>query len=164
MTDFNIEHNFGRLSESLEIDMEKVERNTLKRSADALAEMVRQAVVDEDSISSPANLLSEYEGGPGPSMSRRKAWVVQRIRNKWVVRPHPQVEQRATVLNYGYPGRITPNNADALRFTINGVPVYRDSVEGPERTRYWQAAVRRFRQSGELERIAQAELREEALE
>lgn len=164
MTEFNIEHNFEDLRHRLDdIDMENVERMTLKRSANALAEMVREAIVAEDDITSPADLNSIYEGGDGYPLSQRKAWVVEKSRGSWTVRPHPQVEQRATVLNYGYPGRITPNNADALRFTINGVPIYRDWVEGPDETGYWQAALRRFRKSGELERIAQAELREEAL-
>lgn len=158
----NIQSDLFDLSSSLEaVDMESVKIETIRRSAHAMAEMVRQAVVAEDKIKAPANFHSEYDGGPGPSMAHRNAWNVIKTGNTYEVRPHPEVKQRAIVLNYGYPGEITPNTADVLKFNINGVPVFAESVSGPEYTGYWQAAERRFRASGKLERIAAAELREE---
>lgn len=147
------------------IDMDSVKRKTLKRTANAMAELVRQAVVAEDDIQSPAGLLSPYESGPGAHMATLDAWHVhEKSSGQWVVEPKPQVRQRATVLNFGYPGMITPNNADALRFTVNGVPVFRESVQGPDRTGYWQAAFRRMEKSDKLRQIANEELDEEITE
>lgn len=156
------------------VDMEKVFRTTIKEAATTLAEMVRQAVVAEEDIRSPARLNSPFENGPGPSMARRRAWKVKKKGDRYIVKPHPEVEQRATVLNSGW-GTITPNSADKLAFTVSGIPsssegttetrslIQKDSVDGPDETAYWQAALRRFEESDELERIGVRELREEAL-
>lgn len=142
--------------------MESVKRRTMKRTAEAAAEMVRQAVVAEDDIKSPASLLSEYDSGPGPSLSWSAAWQVDPVGNdRFVLNPHPKVRQRAIVLNFGYSGDITPNQADVLKFNVNGVPMYRESVSGPDATGYWQAAFQRMRSSDKLERIATGELQRE---
>lgn len=160
----NLTEGLNDLAVSLEsIDMEKVKRDTLKKSADAMAEMVRLAVVAEPNINTPASLNSPYESGPGYSMSRRNAWQVKEMGDQYIVTPHPKVEQRAVVLNYGVSGRITPDDSDYLWFEINGVPHSVPSVEGPEYTGYWQAAMRRFQSSDKMKRIAEAELRQEAL-
>lgn len=143
------------------VDMESVKEKTMKRTADAMAEMVRQAVVAEDDITSPA-MNSKYSRGSGPPMATSKAWLTEKVGpNRYIVTPHPEVRQRAIVLNFGYPGRITPNTADALRFTIDGVPVYAKSVKGPDPTGYWQAAYQRMQSSDKLKRIANEELEKE---
>lgn len=142
------------------INVDKIEKKTLKKAAHELSEMVRQAVVAEDDITSPA-MNGPYERGPGPSMATGDAWLVKESGDSYTVEPHPQVEQRAVVLNYGYPGEITPNNSEVLKFEVNGVPVFADSVSGPDYTGYWQAAMRRFRNSGKLKRIAESELEKE---
>lgn len=54
------------------VDAEKVKRETLKKSAAKLAEMVRQAIISEPEINSPASLNSPYSGGPGPNVTKRK--------------------------------------------------------------------------------------------
>ena len=143
------------------VDMESVKEETLKRVASEMAEMVRQAVIAEPSITTPA-LNSPYERGPGPSMATKDAWQVTKAGgNRYTVSPHPSVRQRAIVLNFGYPGMIRPTNADYLRFTVDGVPVFRKEVPGPDETGYWQAAFQRMESSDKLEQIAQEELDEE---
>lgn len=138
--------------------MESVKENTAKRTADAMAEIVRQAVVAEDDITSPA-MSSKYSRGDGPPMATGAAWLTEKVGpNRYIVTPHPEVRQRAIVLNFGYPGRITPNNSPVLSFTINGVPVAFESVKGPDATGYWQAAYQRMQQSDKLRRIANDEL------
>lgn len=153
-------------------DMDRVERQTLKESAKTLAEMVRQAIRAENKIESPARLNSIWEPGPGPSLVSHRAWRVIKDGNRYIVKPHPKVEQRATVLNSGY-GEITPNSAPKLAFSVSNVPsqssgstephglIRVDSVDGPDPTEYWQAAIRRFESTDEIERIALQELREE---
>lgn len=160
----NIQHEISDFAFKLEkIDMESVKKSTAKRTAEAMSEMVRQAVVAEGDIQSPPiGGNSPYTRGDGPSMSTGAAWLVEQVgSDKYVVTPHPEVRQRAIVLNYGYPGRITPNSAEALRFTIKGVPVFATSVKGPDPTGYWQAAYRRMQSSDKLERIANDELEKE---
>ncbi len=151
---------FGNYVES--IDMDHVERQTIKQAATSLAEMVRQAVNAEDDIDSPARLLSPYENGPGPSLVTRKAWDVKKKGNQYIVKPNPKVQKRAEILNAGR-GEITPNTAPRLAFTVNGLWTFPESVKGVDKTEYWQAALQRFNNSDELERIATQELREEAL-
>lgn len=159
---FEIEEDLDDLLMSVEaVDMESVKEETLRRVAAEMADMVRQAVIEEPDIQSPA-LNSPYERGEGPSMATKDAWMVEkRGSNRYTVTPHPLVEQRATVLNFGYPGKIRPTNADYLRFTVNGVPIFRKEVEGPDETGYWQAAFQRLESSDKLEEIAREELSEE---
>lgn len=143
------------------IDIDKVKQETVRSTAMVMNSMVRQTLVAEERLNIPAT-KGPYESGPGPSMADKDAWIVEPVGDsEYTVRPHPQVKQRAYVLNYGYSGPITPNSADALRFTINGIPVYRDSVPGPEPTNYWQAALTRMEKSGKFERIGERELRKE---
>lgn len=158
----NIEKDLAQMSANVEaIDMESVKRRTLKRVADEMSKLVRQAVVDEPSITTPA-LNSPYKQGPGPSMSRHDAWMVEKTgANRYSVFPHPEVRQRAMVLNFGYPGMIRPTNSEFLRFTVDGTPVYAEEVEGPEYTGYWQAAYRKLQNSNKLEEIAGQELQAE---
>lgn len=162
-SEIGLEEQLGSFKVSLEsIDMESVKKRTAKAFAEEMAEQVRLAVVAEDDISSPARLQSQYEHGPGPSMARRAAWNVSKSgANSYTVTPHPSVRKRAEVLNYGVSGKIYPKDADALRFTIDGVPVYRPYVEGPDQTNYWSAAMRNMEASGEVEKIAEYELRAE---
>lgn len=164
-----IELSIGEFSEDLQdfqmtleaIDMESVKENTVRRAAEEMASMVRQAVF-ESSIKSPASKISPYESGDGPPLATNEAWMVEKDGpNRYTVRPHPQVRQRAVVLNFGYPGEITPKNGEFLRFTVEGEPVYARSVEGPDETGYWQAAYRRMQNSGKIEEIAAEELNRE---
>lgn len=144
------------------IDMDAVKKRSTKRFAEEMAEYVRKAVVNSD-IQTPG-MNSIYGRGPGPSMSTASAWVVKQDgKNRYSVRPHPKVRQRAIVLNYGYPGRITPNDSEALKFEVKGVPepVFAKSVSGPDYTGYWQAAMKNLESSGRLEEIANEELEEE---
>lgn len=143
------------------IDEDEVKKETARRIAEEAAKMVRQAVF-ESSIRSPADKISPYEGGPGPALATSPAWIVEETgKNTYTVSPHPQVRQRAHVLNYGYPGKITPTTADYMRFTVNGVPVFRKEVDGPDPVGYWEAAFRRLEQSGKIEEIAEEVLEEE---
>lgn len=163
-----INYNLFEIEEDLEeflisikaVDMEVVKEETLRRVAQAMASMVRQMVF-ESNIRSPADKISPYEGGDGPPLATNEAWKVQKDGNRYTVRPDPRVEQRAVVLNFGYPGMIRPTNADYMRFTVDGVPVFRKEVPGPDETGYWQAAFQRLEQSGKLEKIASEELNEE---
>lgn len=143
------------------IDMESVKERTVKRAAEELAGMVRQAVF-ESSIKSPASKISPYESGDGPPLATRDAWIVTKEgSSSYSVRPHPKVRQRAVVLNFGYPGKITPKNGEFLKFTVEGEPVWAREVDGPEATGYWQAAIQNMRSSGKLEDIAEEELQKE---
>jgi len=164
-----IELSIGKFSDDLDdfqatleaIDMESVKERTVKRAADEMAGMVRQAVF-ESSIKSPASKISPYESGDGPPLATNDAWIVTKDgANRYTVRPHPQVRQRAVVLNFGYPGKITPKNGEFLKFTVEGEPVWAREVDGPEATGYWQSAIQRMRNSGKLEEIAAEELNEE---
>ncbi len=164
-----LELNIGQFSKDLEdfqvtleaIDMESVKERTVKRAAQEMSKMVRQAIKAEPEITSPA-VNGPYERGKGPSMVQENAWLVEKDgANSYTVRPRPEVRQRAVVLNYGYPGEITPTNGEFLKFTVEGQPVWARSVEGPDYTGYWQAAIRRMRNSGKLEEIAAEELNEE---
>jgi hypothetical protein len=159
--DFEVTHTIDDLDFG-DIDTEKITRNTMRRIAEEMTEMVRVAVVAEDDIKSPASLLSPYEAGDRPQMTQKDAWQVHKVtRDSYTVRPHPNIRQRAVVLNYGYQGRITPTNADYLRFTIDGVPTFRKSVEGPDETGYWEKAIQKMEQSDKPKRIAKDELEEE---
>lgn len=170
----NLQADLIEFQEEVEsINMQKVYRTTAKEAATTLAEMVRQAVVAEDKIKTPASLWSPYDSGPGPSLSERNAWMVTGDGDQYIVKPKPKVEQRATVLNAGW-GTITPNSAPKLAFNVGGIAadpnssnetgvVRTESVDGPDKTGYWQAALRRFEASDEFKRIGLQELREEAL-
>lgn len=143
------------------VDGEDITREAARRIANEAAEMVRTAVLAEDDIITPA-MNSPYDRGPGPSMSNPNAWVVKPSgKNRFIMSPHEFVEQRAYVLNYGYPGKITPNTADYLRFYVEGEPVFRKEVEGPDPTGYWEAAFRRLESSGKAEQIMEDVLDEE---
>lgn len=164
-----IELSIGEFSEDLEdfemslkaIDMETVKRNTVRRAAQEMASMVRQAVF-ESSINSPADKISPYESGDGPPLATNDAWLVKKeSNNEYSVQPKPEVRQRAVVLNFGYPGEITPTDSPFLVFEVNGEPVWAKSVEGPEATGYWQKAYQRMQESGKLEEIAEEELSDE---
>ena len=164
-----IEYNVAEISDDLEdfqmslqaINMESVKEQTLRRVAQEMAEAVRQAVVAEDDITSPA-MNGPNERGKGPSMATGDAWLVEKEgSNSYTVQPHPQVRQKTVVLNFGYPGEITPKNGEFLKFTIEGEPVWARSVEGPESTGYWQAAYQQMEKSGRLREIAEQELEEE---
>lgn len=151
-----------QFSEDLDdIDVDRVKRRSMKRIAEEMAEMVRLAVIDEDKITSPAT-NSEWDRGEGPSMAQESAWRVDETGGgNYVVRPHPKVEQRAAVLNFGYPGTITPTSAEAMKFNLNGTPIYRDEVPGPDETGYWQAAFNMLEKSGKPEEIMEEELERE---
>jgi len=159
---FEIEKDLENFLFSVEaVDMESVKERTLKRVAAEMADIVRQTVIAEPKITTPA-LNSPYERGPGPSMATMDAWQVSKSgANRYIVSPHPLVRQRAVVLNFGYPGMIRPTNADYLRFTVDGVPVFRKEVPGPDETGYWSAAFQRMESSDKLEEIAQDELNKE---
>lgn len=161
----NLEDDIEDFQMKLErVDLEKVEKLTLSRTARDLAEMVAMQVVQSSKINSPAD-TGPYESGSGPSMSdgsRKGAWMVKRDgRSNYTIKPHPLVRQRAIVLNYGYPGEITPTSADYMRFTVDGVPRFRKSVPGPEAAGYWEAAMNQLRSSGKLEKNGEIELRNE---
>lgn len=143
------------------VDEEELTRETARRIANEAAEMVRTAVIAEDDIITPA-MNSPYDRGPGPSMANPNAWVVKPSgKNRFIMSPHELVEQRAYVLNYGYPGKITPNTADYLRFYVEGEPVFRKEVEGPDPTGYWEAAFRRLESSNKPKQIMEDVLDEE---
>lgn len=155
-----VERELDEFQFSLEqIDMEEVKEDTLRSVAMVLQSYVIQQLRAESKITKGSE--SEYEEGPGPSMFSRDAWLIQKDSDsRYRLRPHPQVEQRAFVLNRGW-GEITPNSADYMRFTVDGVPVYRESVPGPDRTQYWQQAFRKLEESGEFERVASNRLQRE---
>lgn len=164
-----IELSIGEFSKDLEdfqmsleaIDIESVKEKSVRRAAQEMAGMVRQAVF-ESSIRSPADKISPYEGGDGPPLATNEAWLVKKDgANRYTVQPHPRVRQRAVVLNFGYPGEITPKNSEFLVFEVEGQPVFAKSVEGPEATGYWQAAYQRMKNSGKFEDIIAEELNEE---
>jgi hypothetical protein len=157
----NLSEELKQLKATLnQVDEERIKKRTLKRSANVLSEIVRQAVVAEPDIESPA-MNSIYERGQGPSMGTLDAWVVDNEGKSYSVKPDYRVRQRAIVLNYGYPGTITANDGGYMRFTIDGVPTFRKEVSGPDPTNYWQAALNRFEKEGHLERIARKELKNE---
>jgi hypothetical protein len=165
MADFrveNIDKDLAQMSANIEaIDMDSVKKKTAKRIAEEMSKMVRQAVF-ESGIKSPADKISKYSGGDGPPMVTNAAWLVRQTGpNRYSVFPHPEVRQRAIVLNYGYPGRITPNSADALRFEVNGTPVFAESVEGPDAYNYWDKAWRRIQKSKKIDDILGEELEAE---
>lgn len=155
----NIQKDLEKMNANLEaIDMESVKERTTRRVAEKMASMVRQAVF-ESSIKSPASKISPYESGDGPPLATNDAWMARKTgANRYSVFPHPEVRQRAIVLNFGYPGMIRPTNKDYLRFTVNGVPTFRKEVKGPDAVGYWQVAYRRMESSGKLEEIAEEEL------
>jgi hypothetical protein len=158
----NWEEEFADFRFSVEdIDMEEVKQEAVKKTAHDLAEMVRLQAKEADEFTTPG-INSIYSRGKGPSMATKDAWNVEpRGPNEYIVKPHPSVEQRAYVLNYGYPGRIYPNNADALRFTVDGVPVFAEWVEGPEASHYWQAAMRAIESGNKMVENGEIALREE---
>lgn len=144
-----------------EINMESVKKRTAKEFANEMAEQVRLAVVAEDDITSPA-MNSIYDRGPGPSMASRNAWQVNSMgSNGYRVTPHPQVEKRAAILNYGSDGPITPDGDKPFEIMIDGHPIYRWAVSGVPETNYWSAAMRNLEASGKIEQIAEKELRAE---
>jgi hypothetical protein len=158
----DFENKLKEFTEDLQsIDVEEVEKRSMKRIASEMSEMVRLAVIAEDDITSPA-INSVWDRGPGPSMSQESAWIVKQFgETSYTVEPHPKVEQRAVVLNFGYPGTITPNNTEYMKFNLNGVPIYRKEVPGPDETGYWQAAFNNLEKSGKVEEIMEEELQKE---
>jgi len=158
----------GDLSEDLDtlkaklekIDEDEIKRRTSKKLALEMQDLVTAAIAQEDDITSPA-MNSKYERGKGPSLVQRAAWEVEDKGGYYSVSPHPSVRTRAIVLNSGVAGKITPNGDGPLRFEVNGVPVYAESVDGPDATGYWQAAMRRLKSSGKIKQIARKEFRRE---
>lgn len=147
-----------------DIDMERVRHRTSKRLAEAMFKMVQKAMRQSDKFES-LHLNSRYsshDGHDGPSISRRSAWSIQSTgTGSHSIRPIEAVEQRAHVLNYGHPGRITPTNEDYLKFYIDGVPTFRKSVEGPDPSNYWEKAIEMLQKSDKPERIMEDELEKE---
>lgn len=143
-----------RFSEQLEtlsgkfeaIDMDRVMREGIEQTADDMAETVRLQVSNHPDIKSPADLISPYEGGDGPPMARKQAWnVKQQGPSTFIVEPDPRVRQRAIILEYGTRDPIKARSADAMKFTVNGVPMFREEVSGIEARGYWQAAMQQIR-------------------
>lgn len=161
-SEIGLQEDLGSFNLSLEsIDMESVKKRTAKAFAKEMSEQVRLAIRAEDDITSPG-MNSKYSRGPGPSLITGDAWkVTPDGNNKYILTPHPKVEKRATVLNYGYPGLITPDGDRPFQIMINGHPIYRWAVKGPDKTNYWRAAMRNLEASGEAKRIAEYELRAE---
>lgn len=160
---FSVSHNIDEVSLS-DVDMDAVERRTTKRMAEEMVEYVTDAIRMEDDITSPA-MNGPNTRGPGPSLIQEMSWKVQPTgQGDYLVRPIDAVRQRAVVLNDGYPGRIYPTSAEALKFTFEGETVYADSVEGPDETGYWDAAYRRLKKSGRPLEIAKEELEREVEE
>jgi hypothetical protein len=164
-----IQYQLGGIQKELEnftasieaVDMEKVKKETLRRVAVEMAKEVRRTILLKSTIKSPAETLSPYESGPGPNLSELAAWTVRQQKGRYIVSPQRDVRQRAIVLNYGYPGTITPNSSNAMEFEVNGVPFVRKEVEGPDAENYWRKAFNSIQQSDELERIAKEELEAE---
>lgn len=165
MTEFqvtNLQSGLDELAVNLErINPEKIRKETLRRSAYEMEKMVRLAIKDEKRIRSPASLNSPFESGPGTPISQGRSWVVEEDAGTYSLRPAPKIRQRAIVLNYGYPGKITPNTSDKLWFEINGVPHSVDEVDGPEYTGYWQKALDKFQSSNRIGEIGAEELNAE---
>lgn len=135
------------------INPDDITRETARDFAEKVRDVVTATIKAEGKITSPA-MNSQYNRGPGPSMVQDAAWIItQEGTDSFSIEPHPSVRQRAYVLNYGYPGRITPNSAEVLKFEVNGEPFYRESVEGPDRTLYWEHAMKIVEDSGNLENI-----------
>lgn len=142
------------------IDMDKVKTETVRVTANVMAKKVRDAVLQEPRINTGGS--GPYERGEGPSMGTKDAWIVEpKSDDSFEVRPHPLVRQRAIVLNDGYPGTITPDGDKKLRFTVYGVPMFREEVSGPEATNYWRVAFQQMQKSREMEKIGERELRKE---
>lgn len=145
----------------VQFDVDRVKRESAKRFAEEMTDVVIDILVNHDELNVPAT-SGPYESGPTPSMATKRAWKVRKAgRNDYTVRPHPSVRQRAIVLNDGY-GTIEPNGDDPMGFTINGVPRLSYEVEGPDAARYWQSAFRALLQSDKIDEIAKEELNEEA--
>lgn len=144
-----------------DISMEEVKREAARRTANELVEFIKVAIKLEDDITSPST-NSRYESGDGragkgPPLSTNAAWKVDQVGdNEFRVSPHDDAEQRVMVLNYGYPGRIYPDQKEALRFFIDGDEVFADSVEGPDPTLFWERAVKELNARNEF--IKQGEL------
>lgn len=127
------------------IDMDRVIRRGIEQTADDLREVVRTHIVAHPGIESPARLNSPYEHGPGPSMVRRPAWIVEHTgKGTFTVKPHPKVRQRAVILEYGTRDPITPQTGDYLWFTVDGVPRSVEQVSGIEPRGYWRAAMQQI--------------------
>lgn len=127
------------------IDMDRVMRRGIQQTAKDLSEIVRQKVF-ESAIRSPADKISPYEGGDGPPMATQKAWVVkQEGPRSFTVEPDPRVRRRAIILEYGTRDPIEARSAEAMRFTVNGVPMYRKQVSGIRAYGYWRAAMQEIR-------------------
>jgi hypothetical protein len=160
---------FGDLSDGLkeiglkltEVDMDRVEKESLERMTDAMRNNVRQAVFESGEIQSPARKISKYEAGPGPAMATKDAYRVIQDGNRFVLTPRPLVRTRAVVLNEGYPGMIRPNGPSPMRFTINGFPTYRYAVRGPVKSAFWENAFQKLQNDGRIPRIMKEELEEE---
>lgn len=142
------------------IDMENVKKETLKSIGTIMSKRVADAV--EDSPHIQTGNKGPYESGRGPSMGTKDAWVVKSGgKNRYTLTPHPLVAQRAYVLNEGWPGGMEPNNAEAMKFTVNGVPMFREHVDGPIAAGYWEAAFDQMEKSGQFERVARNTLERE---
>lgn len=162
----NVTFNAGELLrnlEELDARTDDIVERAVEKTAEDMAEIVATHVTANPEINSPAT-SGPYERGPGPSMSTKEAWKVRRMnKNTFQVRPRPEVEQRAIVLERGHiPNRIFPKQADVLRFTVNGVPVYRESVQGTTARRYWQGALQEIESKNHLGQHLQDEIEEEA--
>lgn len=132
------------------IDMDRVMRRGIEQTATDLSEIVRQQVF-ESAIRSPADKISPYEGGDGPPMVTQRAWQVrQEGPRSFIVEPDPRVRQRAIILEYGTKDPITTQSAEAMRFTVNGVPMYREEVSGIRAYGYWRAAMQQIRSEREF--------------
>lgn len=144
------------------LNPDRVIREGVEQTADDMAEIVRLQVSNHPDIQSPADLVSPYEGGDGPPMARKQAWNAKQTGPAtWTVRPDPRVRQRAIILEYGTRDPIKARTGETMRFTINGVPVYREEVSGIEARGYWRAAMQEIRSSGKFEQNLEDEWSDE---
>jgi len=148
----------------IQFDVDRVKREATRQFAVEMTKMVIKTLKSHPDINAPAT-TGPYESGPGPSIASREAWIVKKdSRGAYSVQPHPEVRQRAVVLNDGL-GRIEPTGDGPLRWYVNGVPRFAEFIPADKthnETRYWQTAFNSLVQSGKMEDIGVTELEAEA--
>lgn len=156
----------------LETQVDDAVSKAVEKTAEDMAEIVRTNVVADSGIKSPSDLQSRYYiGAPsgsdyksdGPPMSQERAWMVEgNGRGEFVVKPDPRVRQRAWILHVGHSGHTKPGSEGPMRFYVDGVPKFRQSIGPLDARQYWRKATQEIEQSDRFEQHLLDELEKKA--
>ena len=118
------------------------------------AEDFRDLVLEQVKANSFYGFQTPDNRGPGPAMATERAWIIEnRGQFNYMVRPRPQVDDRAYWLNVGTdPHVVKGEDENLMKFrNQNGEVIYTAYRDGVDESRYFDRAIAAFRQLEILE-------------